>query len=194
MKQVTKPDPHRQPAGTATYLALLRGINVGGKNKLPMKDLSAMFVESGCENVRTYIQSGNVIFDAAPGVVTRLPELIAQQIADRFGYRTPVVMRTKDQLRDVVVNNPFLEVGAAEDTLHVLFLADRPNPDRIEGLDPDRSPPDAFVVRGQEVYLRLPHGVGRTKLTNDYFDSKLATTSTGRNWRTATTLLQLMEG
>jgi uncharacterized protein (DUF1697 family) len=93
-----------------------------------------------------------------------------------------------------VANNPFLAAGAADETLHVLFLADPPSPRRVADLDPDRSPPDAFVVLGQEVYLRLPHGAARTKLTNAYFDARLATTSTGRNWRTVTKLLALMEG
>jgi uncharacterized protein (DUF1697 family) len=177
-----------------TYLALLRGINVGGKNKLPMKDLSALFVAAGCADVRTYIQSGNVILRAEPGVAASLPELIPARIAKSFGYQTPIVLRTADQLRSVASHNPFLEAGAAEETLHVYFLADLPDPRRVDALDPDRSPPDAFVVRGQEIYLQLPNGMARTRLTNAYFDSKLATTSTARNWRTVMRLLQLMEG
>jgi uncharacterized protein (DUF1697 family) len=175
-----------------TYLALLRGINVGGKNKLPMKDLIDIFVEAECTNVRTFIQSGNVIFTTSPGVAARLPERITAQIAKRFGLRTPMLLRTTQQLKDVISNNPFLQEGAAEETLHVLFLADLPTPVRVKSLDPDRSPPDTFIVRGREVYLRLPNGVAPSKLTNNYFDSKLATTSTGRNWRTMTKLLELM--
>jgi uncharacterized protein (DUF1697 family) len=177
-----------------TYLALLRGINVGGKNRLPMKDLIEMFVEAGCDNVRTYIQSGNVVFDSDPALSAPLPGLIAAGIADRFGYRTPVILRTAEQLGQVVSGNPFLKAGAPEETLHVMFLADLPGPDRVAALDPDRSPPDAFDVRGGEVYLKLPNGVADSKLTNAYFDSKLGTTSTGRNWRTVTKLLDLMAG
>lgn len=105
-----------------------------------------------------------------------------------------MVVRTVKQLEEVVFNNPFLKAGADEDTLHVLFLAGLPDPRRVLGLDPDRSPPDAFIVRGQEVYLQLPNGVVRTKLTNGYFDSKLTTTSTGRNWRTVKKLLELTKG
>ena len=175
-------------------VALLRGINVGGKNKLPMKDLAALFVAAGCEDVRTYIQSGNVVFRAAPTVAARLSALIAEQIAGRFGYKTPVVLRTAGQLRDAVAHNPFLEVGVPEDKLHVLFLADEPSPDRVAALDPGRSPGDAFVVRGSEVFLHLPDGIADSKLTNAYFDAKLATVSTGRNWRTVTTLLRMVEG
>ena len=177
-----------------TYVALLRGINVGGKNKLPMNDLVRMFVEAGCVNPRSFIQSGNVIFRVAPTDAARLPGIITARIAKDFGYRTPVLLRSTEQLRDVTAHNPFLQEGASEEALHVMFLADQPGQSRVDDLDPDRSPPDAFRVRGQEVYLHLPLGVAHSKLTNSYFDSKLGTVSTGRNWRTVTRLLELMEG
>jgi uncharacterized protein (DUF1697 family) len=178
----------------ATYLALLRGINVGGKNKLPMTGLIDIFSQAGCHDVRTYIQSGNVIFSADSDLAAPLPGRITAQIAERFGYRVPMIVRTTTQIGEVIRNNPFVAQGIAEDTLHVLFLADQPGAHSVEGLDPGRSSPDAFIVRDQEVYLHLPNGAARTKLTNDYFDTKLATTSTGRNWRTVTTLFTLMEG
>jgi uncharacterized protein (DUF1697 family) len=174
------------------YLALLRGINVGGKNKLPMKDLADLFVTVGCGEVRTFIQSGNVIFRIASELSSALPEVITGLIAERFGLKVPVLLRTADQLAQVTRHNPFIEEGADLNTLHVLFLAHQPSASIIEALDPDRSPPDTFVVRGQEIYLRLPNGAGNSKLTNAYFDAKLKTISTGRNWRTVTTLLELM--
>ncbi len=177
-----------------TSLALLRGINVGGKNKLPMKDLVEIFVEAGCGEVRTYIQSGNVIVRADAALRPRLPGLVTAEIARRFGYWVPVVLRTVEEIAGVLTGNPFLNAGASEDELHVLFLADLPAKGCIERLGPGRSPPDAFAVRGREVYLRLPGGAVRTKLTNAYFDSKLATTSTGRNWRTVTKLFELAKG
>ena len=176
-----------------SYLALLRGINVGGKNKLPMKDLIAMFVAAGCRDVRAHIQSGNVIFNADPDVATSLPDVISARIAEHSGYRVPVILRTAESLGDVIRDNPFIAQGMAEEMLHVLFLADTPNGGRVDSLDTARSSPDVFIVHGQEVYLCLPNGAGRTKLTNAYFDTKLATVSTGRNWRTVTTLLALME-
>jgi uncharacterized protein (DUF1697 family) len=179
---------------SAIHLALLRGINVGGKNKLPMKDLVEIFILAGCEDVRTYIKSGNVIFRASPVISARLPDEVTSLVAKSLGFRTPVILRTIDQLRDVVSRNPFLKSGAAEDTLHVMFLADLPSPESVDKLDPDRSAPDAFIVRGREVYLQLPNGVAGSKLTNLYFDSKLTTTSTARNWRTITKLLELMGG
>jgi uncharacterized protein (DUF1697 family) len=178
----------------ATYLALLRGVNVGGNNKLPMKDLAGLFVTAGCGDVRTFIQSGNVIFNADADAAEQLAGLITAQIAERFGIRTPIVLRTSEQMRDVVVSNPFLAQGAPEDWLHVMFLADRPSQLRVDALDPNRSPTGTFIVRGQDVYLQLPRGVAEGKLTNAYFDSKLATVSTLRNWRTVTKLLELMEG
>jgi uncharacterized protein (DUF1697 family) len=173
------------------YVALLRGINVGGKNLLPMKDLVSLFEEAGCAAVRTYIQSGNVIFQASPAKAGKLPALIANGIADRFGHRPPVLLRTVDELAETIRHNPFLQAGASENWLHVLFLAGQPDAKSVASLDPDRSPPDRYLVRGLEVYLQCPNGVGNTKLTNAYFDSKLATISTGRNWRTVLKLFEL---
>lgn len=153
-----------------------------------------MFVEAGCGDVRAYIQSGNVIFRAAPAASVRLPSLIAARISKRFGYKIALVLRRAEQIANVISNNPFLQAGGTEEKLYVLFLADLPALRCIQGLDPDRSPPDEFTVRGQEIYLRLPNGAARTKLTNQYFDSKLRTVSTARNWRTVTKLFELMEG
>jgi uncharacterized protein (DUF1697 family) len=164
---------------------------VGGKNKLPMVELAALFTEAGCSAVRTYIQSGHVVFGVAPGQAERVPELIARRIAERFDLRVPVVLRSAEQIREVARGNPFLEAGADLDALHVAFLASKPAPGRVAELDPNRSPPDAFRVIGREVYLFLPGGVARTKLTNGFFDSKLATISTVRNWRTVLKLLEM---
>ena len=152
-----------------------------------------MFTEAGCTDVRTYIQSGNVVFSAAPGLAKRLPDLVSQRIADRFAYRVPLVLRTADEFRLVATSNPFLESDSNVDSLHVGFLADLPAPRDVVALDPKRSPGDSFKVRGQEIYLCLPNGVARTKLTNAYFDSKLATTSTFRNWRTVLKLLEMTQ-
>jgi uncharacterized protein (DUF1697 family) len=179
---------------SAKQVALLRGINVGGKNKLPMKDLVAMFVEAGCDDVRNFIQSGNIIFRAAPRLSAKLPGLIATEIATRFGYRTPVLLRTLEQLENVIANNPFVEAaGADEKALYVMFLADLPSQASVANLDADRSPPDLYMVLGQEIYLNLVNGAANTKLTNAYFDKQLATTSTARNWRTVNKLLELMK-
>src|SRR5438093_8225279 len=109
------------------HAALLRGINVGGKNILPMKDLAEIFAKAGCRDVQTYIQSGNVVFDATAGVIKKLSPVIARAIADNFGYNVPVVVRSHEQLAAIVRVNPFLKAGEPEKTLHVAFLADMPS-------------------------------------------------------------------
>lgn len=176
-----------------TYVALLRGINVGGKNTLPMKDLAAMFAAAGCTDVRTYIQSGNVVFGASAAVARKLPDQIAKAIEKRFGYRVPVIVRTSDELALAIRDNPFLKPGADEKPLHIYFLAESPGAAAIATLDPNRSAPDVFHVKGREIYLHLPNGMARTKLTNAYFDSKLKTVSTARNWATVQKLLEMMK-
>ena len=176
------------------HVALLRGINVGGKNRLPMKDLTELFVDASCSRVETYIQSGNVVFEAPDAVLKGLPEALSAAILERFGYKIPVIVRSAAQMAGVVESNPFLGTDTPEKKLHVYFLAETPGAAAVESLDPDRSPPDEFAVKGQEVYLRLPNGMGRTKLTNAYFDSKLDTTSTARNWKTVCQLTAMSAG
>ena len=186
-----------QVGGLATsrlYVFLLRGINVGGRNKLLMRELAAMFVEAGCEDVRTYIQSGNVVFRADPSFAVGLSARITTAIAASHGYQIPVVIRTAADLARVVRGNPLLADGADPTKLYVGFLAEAPDPAKVARLDPDRSPPDAFVVRGDEVYLHFPNGVARSKLTNNYLDRTLGTVSTIRNWRTVCRLHEMASG
>jgi len=174
-------------------VAFLRGINVGGKNKLPMKALAAMFSDAGAAAVQTYIQSGNVIFRAPPALVAQLPAAITAAIADGYGYRVPVIVRTAAELMQISRSNPFLP-AAEERALHVVFLAAEPEPAAAAALDPDRSPPDRFTVGGREIYLCCPKGLARTKLTNQYFDAALGTTSTIRSWQTVLKLAELARG
>ena len=174
-----------------TYVALLRGINVGGRNKLPMRDLAAIFVDAGCTDVATYIQSGNVVFCAEAKLAARIPGLISDSIAERLDLRVPVVIRSAAEFEQVVACNPYLELEPDFTKLHVVFLADSPTSAACDALDPNRSPGDAYRIRGGEIYLHLPNGAARTKLSNAYFDSKLGTVSTGRNWRTVLKLHEL---
>jgi uncharacterized protein (DUF1697 family) len=183
-----------EKTGRPTHVALLRGINVGGKNKLAMKELAAIFTEAGCSHVSTYIQSGNVLFHAPAAVVKKIPRLVQEEIAARFGLRVPVVVRSAQQLAEAIKANPFLKAGVEEKALHVYFLADLPGAVAVSGLDAAWSAPDEFLVVGQEICLHLPNGMARTKLTNAYFDSKLKTVSTARNWATMLKLLEMMQG
>jgi uncharacterized protein (DUF1697 family) len=173
------------------HAALLRAINVGGNNKLPMKDLAAMFVAAGCRDVCTYIQSGNVVFSAPAAVLKTLSQTISQRIEKDFGYRVPVVIRSHGQMDAVVRGNPFLKAGEIEKALHVVFLADLPGPEAVAKLDPQRSLPDRFVVAGQEIYLHLVNGAGQSKISSAWMDSKLSTVSTSRNWNTVLKLHEM---
>lgn len=177
----------------AAHVALLRGVNVGGKNKLPMKDLVALAEEAGAKAPRTYIQSGNLVFEASAAAARAFPRRLEAALAAR-GLRVPVVLRSADELVAAVAGNPWLARGAEPKALHVAFLAAAPEPARLAALDPARSPPDALEARGRDLFLHLPNGVGRTKLTNDYLDRTLGTTSTVRNWNTVLALLALARG
>ena len=134
-----------------------------------MSDLVAVFEAAGCRDVTTYIQSGNVIFRAADRLAERLPGMISKGIRERFNLNAPVVIRSAGELALIAGDNPFLKAGADPKTVHVLFLAATPAAEDAAALNPSRSPGDAFVVRGREIFLHLPNGVARTKLTNDYF-------------------------
>lgn len=174
-------------------MALLRGVNVSGKNKLPMAELAEMFEEAGCRDVETYIQSGNVVFSANPSLAQRVPSWVQEAISQRFGYQVPVIIRSAAELESVARKNPFFAEELDLKTLHVAFLASQPTRPQVASLDPDRSQPDRFSVRGREIYLCCPEGLGRSKLTTAYFDAKLKTTTTIRNWRTVIRLLEMSE-
>jgi uncharacterized protein (DUF1697 family) len=183
--------PRAMPSPSDLHVALMRGINLAGKNSLPMKDLVAIFEAAGCKDLRTYIQSGNVIYRAPAAKAAKLPAVVAKAILEKHGLKVPVVTRTASELAAAAQTNPFLKKGADESALHVVFLADEPAQAQVSALDAQRSPPDCFTCVGREIYLSCPNGLGRSKLTTSYFDAKLETTSTIRNWRTVLKLVEL---
>jgi len=183
--------PARARTSTACHVALLRGINVGGKNKLPMAALRTLFEELGCTGVRTYIQSGNVVFGASARLAGTLAAALSARIRARHGLEVPVLLRSAAELARTLARNPFLRAGEPVESLHVAFLAAVPAKRAAASLDPERSPGDRFALVGRDLYLCLPNGVGRTKLTNAWLDRGLETTSTVRNWRTVTTLAEM---
>jgi uncharacterized protein (DUF1697 family) len=177
----------------ATYVALLRGINLGARNKISMTDLRELFGGLGAEDVTTYVQSGNVVFKtaiAARGLAGKLETKIKRDL----GLDIAVLLRTPAELAALVEGNPFVESAREPKELHVTFLADRPQAARVARLDPQRSEPDEFRVVGRDVYLRCPNGYGRSKLTNAYFEKQLAVVATTRNWKTVTKLADLASG
>lgn len=181
------------PTSRDRYVALLRGINVGGKHAVPMAKLAELFVGLGCASVRTYIQSGNVVFEVASARASTIAAEAAASIERTFGFPVPVVVRSAAELAAVVAA-PLLGPGDDLDHLTVAFLSALPEPARVAALDPARSLPDSFEVRGREIFVRCPNGYGQTKLTNAYFDSKLGVVSTARNWRTILQLHAMARG
>ena len=176
-----------------TFIALLRGINVGGKTMIKMPELKSLLAEMGFEDVSTYIQSGNVVFKSSTGDARKLAAAIEQRIAETFGLDITVLIRTPAELSEIAAHNPFQSRESDVTKLHVVFLGDRPASDAVAELDPDRSPPDEFAVLGREIYLHLPNGAGRSKLTIDYFEKQLGVRTTARNWKTLTKLIDLTQ-
>ena len=172
----------------ATQIAFLRGVNVGGRNRVPMAALRDALEAAGFTNVRTHLQSGNVLVDTETPAGTT-SERIAGTIEDAFGLDITVLVRTPAQIARLA--NPFLDVEPDGAKTHVVFLAEKPAGARVEKLDPERSPPDAFAVVGRELFAHYPNGAGRSKLTLDYLERTLDTRGTARNWNTVCALLEL---
>ena len=159
--------------------------------KLPMAELRDTFSTVGCRGVRTYIQSGNVVFGAAPDLIERVPELVTRAINQRFGIATDVIVRSSEELRQVAASNSFDTSGDPR-FLHMAFLENIPSAEAAARLDPERSPQDAFAVRGRNVYLHYPNGVAQSGLTNEYLAAQVQTASTTRNWRTVLALPEMV--
>ena len=174
--------------GEVRRVALLRGVNVGGKNKMPMRALCEVFAAAGCTEAQSYIQSGNVVFRSGlpDGSLQRK---LAAAIEERFGFAVPVVVRTVVEMQAALGANPFSEV--AEERLAVMFLRDRPTVEALARLEAERFLPERFAVVGGEVYLDMPNGAGRSKMTTAYFDGRLKTVGTVRNLRTIRALVEM---
>jgi uncharacterized protein (DUF1697 family) len=177
----------------SVWIALLRAVNLGARNKVPMAGLRQLFEEAGAEDVRTYIQSGNVVFGSRGGRAKELAASIEGRIAQAFGIDVVVLLRTPAELAKIARGNPFLRAGADPSKLHVVFLSGKPATKAAAQLDPERSPPGEFRLEGREIYLHLPTGFGRSKLTVDYFERRLDVAATARNWKTVTKLVALAE-
>ena len=175
-----------------TYIALLRGINVSGHRMIKMEDLKNVLSELNFTNIRTYIQSGNIVFDSEKNDSTYLEKQIEEKILNHFGFQVPVVIRTKSELNKIHDNNPFLRKRSEPaDKLHVTFFPEQPEKEYLKKIEGLLFLPDEFMSSGREVYLLCPNGYGRTKLTNQFFENKLKLTATTRNWKTIETLLQM---
>jgi uncharacterized protein (DUF1697 family) len=172
------------------WIALLRGINLGARNKVSMSDLRELLSDLGAEDVTTYVQSGNVLFRSA-GARDELRKAIEKEIRSRFGHDVTVLLRTNEELAAVAAGNPFAADESELTKLHATFLVGRPEPGRVAALDEKQFEPDRFRVTSDVVYLHCPKGYGRSKLSNAFFEKQLGVGATTRNWRTVTTLAEL---
>jgi len=170
-----------------TYILLLRGINVGGRNALPMKELLAVLAELGCRNAKTYIQSGNVVFQSSAKVASAIPGKVGLQIQKLRGFKPHALQLPLTELERVISANPFPKAEAEPKSLHLAFLDAVPsNPDlaKLESLKAGR---EQFRLVDKVFFLHAPDGVGRSKLAANA-ERLLGVPATDRNWRTVCTL------
>jgi len=177
-----------------TYISMIRGINVGGK-RIKMADLRDLYESMGFVSVKTYIQSGNVIFKSDIDDPSYLTKQIQQKIFQTFNYKVEVVIRSTEEFKQVIESSPYSEKES--EYLHVTFLSDIPPEAVVQTIDPKNirgiKSPEEFILRSREIYLYLPYGYGRTKLNNNFFEKKLGLNATTRNWKTVNKLLEISE-
>jgi uncharacterized protein (DUF1697 family) len=168
-----------------TYILLFRGINVGGNNILPMKALTALLESLGYQQIRTYIQSGNVVLNSE-----RQPNSnVSDQIEQQFGFKPQMMVLNKSQFKAAVQNNPFSSDQGK--TIHFFFLAGAPSPD-IEKLDSLAAPSEAYHINDEVFYLHAPDGIGRSKLAANV-EKCLAVSTTARNLNTVNKLHSMID-
>ena len=173
------------------YVALFRGINVGGKHILPMQELRDILAAFGCENVQTYIQSGNAIFASSARADT-LADDIKNAIDDRFGFAPQVLLLTVERFQAIAAANPFPEGEKTPTFLYVWFLTGASVEPDLNALNSIKAPSEQCLLSDCAFYLHAPEGVGRSDLANKV-DRHLGVATTARNWRTITRLLELIQ-
>ena len=174
-----------------TYIAMLRGINVSGHKIIKMEQLRAAFVALGFSNIKTYVQSGNAVFEATNNSAAALSGKIEQKIVDDFGFSVPVMIRTPKEMTEVIKRNPITLPAIDTSKLHVTFLSDVPSKKALEQLQALTVEPEQLCAIGREIYLYCPNGYGKTKLSNAALEKKLSVGATTRNWKTVNTLLSM---
>jgi len=176
----------------ATYISLLKGINVGGNNLIKMVDLRKSYENLGFQNIRTYVQSGNVIFTIKETDSKELEQKISLQIKKDFGLEIPVIALTPDKLKQVIQSNPFLKEPDKEpDFFYVSFLNARPNLSEKKAIEDKIQNSEEIAFTDSTVYLYCPDGYGKTKLTNSILEKTLKVGATTRNWKTTNELLKI---
>jgi uncharacterized protein (DUF1697 family) len=176
------------------YVAMLRGINVGRGKIVKMERLRASFEALGFGGVRTYVQSGNVIFESRRKPSAILSKQIEERIRCDFGFAVPVLLKTSKEMEQIIRGNPLLKEKAIDHSkLHVTFLSDAAPKTAFNDLKALATNRERVRVLNREIYLSCPDGYGRTKLSNTAIEKKLSTVATTRNWRTVNALLGMMQ-
>jgi uncharacterized protein (DUF1697 family) len=181
---------------TSTYAALLRGINVGGRNKVPMAELRTLLAGLGLGGVRTHLQSGNAVFTSQDDDAEAVRALVEGAIEERFGFRVGCVVRDGAYLRAVVDGCPFPADTLAAKQLHATYFSERVDPERFAALDADAYLPEAFRLGDRVLYLCAPDGLGRSRLAEALRGPSESTgaVATSRNWNTVLKLVELTHG
>jgi uncharacterized protein (DUF1697 family) len=173
------------------HIALLRGINVGGHNKVPMADLRRVLEEAGFEDVKTYVQSGNVALSAAEKSPGKVGRNVEKAIEDAFGFDIAVVVRSRDEIAALVEDDPLGDVATEPKYRIVVFLAEKLDRKRLADVDPDEFAPEAFALRDYEIVMWAPDGQRDSKLVKTLTEKRTGVVGTARNWRTVEKLLDL---
>ncbi|MBD8348397.1 DUF1697 domain-containing protein [Dysgonomonas sp. HGC4] len=173
-----------------TYISMLRGINVGGHRKIKMDDLKILYENLQLENVMTYIQSGNVVFQSNIQSCKALSDLISKQIHQQFQLDVPVIVKSIEEFNDVYENNPFVTQNKDTEKLYIIFLSENINEPVIEEIN-KYAGDDLFIIYKSAIYLFCTNGYGKTKLTNTFFEKKLKILATTRGWTTVSKLREI---
>lgn len=172
-----------------TYISILRGINVSGKNRIKMDELRDLYETIGLKNVKTYIQSGNAVFTSDEQSTDNLETTIRGQINSKFGYDVKVLVLCTAALEKIIDSLPFTGRDVAK--LHVTFLSSMPATTSMDKIIDKKSDAELIYIAEKAVYLYCPDGYGKTKLSNSFLEKQLNVTATTRNWKTVNKLLEL---
>ena len=176
-----------------TYVSILRGINVSGHKKILMADLRGLYEKLGFKNVQSYIQSGNVVFDYAGDQSKHaIAGMIENSIEKEYKFQVPVLVKQVNDLINTIKNNPFTEeAGVDPSRVAVTFLESQPTSENLKKLVGVDYPPDRFIIDGENIYIHCPESYGNSKLSNNFFESKLKVRATSRNWKTINKLVEM---
>jgi len=166
-----------------TYISILRGINLGGHRKIKMANLRKMYEDLGFENVKSYIQSGNVIFQTHEKEIAILEKELEDAILENFGFEVPVIIRTKQEWNQLMEVNPYLKEDASIENLFVTFLSGVPQPNLFDKLESRTTENDQIKVKGKHAYLKIMGPYHKTPLSNQWLEKTLQVKATTRNWK-----------